>query len=163
MFRSIRKLFGRTNRLEHLARAGDRKRFIDELGRADVHVLAALESEGLDPSATKEQVLAEIERAAKAASEPRDGHAPLVYERDGQRRLPFFTSMPYCEVFVGAYSKEHNRMYPFEFLQVPGALLARLLPACDVLVMNDRSDDAFILSDADAEALWQRWGDQGDT
>ena len=97
-----------------------------------------------------------MERAAKDLSEDRD-REPFVYERNGQRRLPFFTSIDYAQTFVGEYSKERNRTYAFQFLGVKGSLLVRLLPTCDVLVMNDRSADEVVLSDDDATALRRIW------
>src|SRR5687767_14718867 len=136
----LRKLFGKAARLERLAREGDRDAFLRQLGESDIFVIAAMEGDGLDPSTmTEAQLLAEIERAVKDSNERQDGFAPFVYERDGRRRLPFFTSNDHAQTFVGEYSKERNRVHPFQLLGVRGSLLARLLPACDLLVMNDRS------------------------
>jgi hypothetical protein len=102
---------------------------------------------------TQEQLLAEIERAARDLNEREDGFAPFVYERAGRRRLPFFTSNDHAQTFVGEYSKEHDRVYPFQMLGGSGSVLAQLLPACDDLVMNDRSPDEHVLSPADSDAI----------
>ncbi len=114
----LRKLFGSRPTVEQLASGGDREAFLRALGETDIFVIAAMEGDGLDPSAmTKEQLLAEIERAAKDLNERQDGFAPFVYERNGRRRLPFFTSNDHAQTFVGEYSKERNRVYPFQLLR----------------------------------------------
>src|SRR5688572_13232486 len=95
----LRKLFGRFPLLEQLARGADRDAFLRQLGQSDIFVFAAMESDGLDPAAlTPELLIAEAERAAKALSELQEFH-PFVYERDGRRRLPFFTSDTYAQTF----------------------------------------------------------------
>jgi hypothetical protein len=43
-------------------------------------------------------------------------------------------------------------------LGVKGSLLARLLPACDDLVMNDRTDAEVVLSKVDVAAVRRTWG-----
>ena len=58
--------------------------------------------------------------------------------------LPFFTSHDHAQTFVGEYTKERNRVYPFQMLGVKGSLLAQMLPATDILVMNDRSADEIV-------------------
>jgi len=146
----LRKLFGKPHAIKQLARGGDREAFLRTLGETDIFVIAAIEGDGLDASTmTPEQLLAEIERAAKDLNERQDGFAPFVYERNGRRRLPFFTSNTRAETFVGEYSKERNRVYPFQLLGVKGSLLAQLLPACDDLAMDDRTDAEVVLSEPD--------------
>ncbi|MEA2559350.1 MAG: hypothetical protein QOH06_854 [Acidobacteriota bacterium] len=155
----LRKLFGKPPAIEQLARRGDREAFLRTLGEADIFVIAAIEGDGLDASTmTKEQLLAEIERAAKDLNERQDGFAPFVYERNGRRRLPFFTSNAHAETFVGKYSKERNRVYPFQLLRVKGALLAQLMPACDDLAMDDRTEAEVVLSEPDMAAMRRMWG-----
>jgi hypothetical protein len=155
----LRKLFGSRPTVEQLASGGDREAFLRALGETDIFVIAAIEGDGLDPSAmTKEQLLAEIERAAKDLNERQDGFAPFVYERNGRRRLPFFTSNDHAQTFVGEYSKERNRVYPFQLLGVKGSLLAQLLPSCDNLAMNDRTEAEVVLSEADVSAMQRMWG-----
>jgi hypothetical protein len=84
----LRKLLGKRPVTEQLARRGDRDAFVRALGEADIFVFAAIEGDGLDPSTlTREQLLAEIERAATDLNERQDGFAPFVYERNGRRRL----------------------------------------------------------------------------
>ena len=136
----------------------DRDAFLHQLGDLDIFIIAAMQSDGIDPNGmTQEQLLAEVERAAKDLSE-REGFEPFVYDRGGQRRLPFFTSNTHAQTFAGEYSKERNRVYPIQLLGVKGSLLAQVLPACDVLVMNDRSADEVVLSDDDAATIRQMWG-----
>ena len=89
----LRKLFGKPPVIEELARGHDREGFLRHLGESEILVIAAVEGDGLDPATmTQEQVLAEIERAAKAMNEREDGFSPFTYERSGRHRLPFFTS-----------------------------------------------------------------------
>lgn len=154
----LRKLFGKPEQLARLAREGDRDAFLRKLADADIFVIAAIERNGLDPSTmSKEQLLAEIDRATKGLNEPQDGFAPFVYEREGKDRLPFFTSNGHAETFVGEYSKERDRVYPFQLLGCKGSVLAQLLPACELLVMNDRSPDEVALSDGDMTAMRRMW------
>ena len=124
MLSFLRKLFERAPEIERLARGGDRDAFLRRLAESDVFVIAAIEGDGLDPSTmTQEQLTAEVERAAKDLSERKDGFAPFVYERDGRRRLPFFASNARAVAFVGKYSKERDRVYPFQLLGVKGSVL----------------------------------------
>jgi hypothetical protein len=117
-----------------------------------------MQSDGIDPKGmTKEQLLAEIERAARDLNE-RQGFQPFVYEAAGRRRLPFFTTAAHAQTFAGEYSRQRNRVYPFQLLTVKGSLLAKLWPACDVLVMNDRSADEVELTDHDAGIIVRMWG-----
>ena len=154
----LRKLFGKSPASQRASPTADRDAFLRQLGEQDIFVIAAMQGDGIDPKGmTKEQLLAEIERAAKDLSEDK-AREPFVYEKNGQRRLPFFTSNDCAQTFVGEYVKERNRCYPFQLLGVKGSLLAQLLPACDVLVMNDRSADEVELSDDDAEAIRRMWG-----
>jgi len=154
----LRKLFGMASALEPASPTADRGAFLRHLGEQDIFIIASMKGDGIDPKGmTKEQLLAEIKSAAKDLSEDK-AREPFVYERDGKRRLPFFTSNDYAQTFVGAYSKERNRVYPFQLLGVKGSLLARVLPACDMLVMNDRSADEIELSGDDAAAMKRMWG-----
>ena len=136
MLDAIRRLLGKqgaTARLEGLA-------------ASTIWVFAAMDGDGLDPrSMSQEELLAELRRAAEDLAR-RQEFAPFVYEKDGQRRLPFFTSQEHAEVFAGAYSKERNRVYPFELLGVKGSLLSKLSTLSGVLVMNDRSPDERVLT-----------------
>src|SRR5438045_3701411 len=105
MLRAIRKLFGKSIPARTASPAADRDAFLRRLGAQDIFIIAAMQSDGIDPKGmTKEQLLAEIQRAAKDLNE-RQGFEPFVYEREGQRRLPFFTSNDYAQTFVGEYCK----------------------------------------------------------
>src|SRR5688572_14724826 len=97
----LRNLFGKSPTIVQLARGGgDRDAFLRTLGESDIFIIAAIEGDGLDPSSlTTEQLLAEIERAAKDLSERQEGFWPFVYEWNGRRRLPFFTSNAHAETF----------------------------------------------------------------
>ena len=154
----LRKLFGKTPASQRPSPPADRDAFLRQLGEQDIFIIAAMQGDGIDPKGlNREQLLAEIERAANDLSDDKPCE-PFVYERSGQRRLPFFTSNDYAQTFVGEYSKERNRVYPFQLLGVKGSLLAQVMPACDVLVMNDRSADEVELSDDDAAAIRRMWG-----
>jgi hypothetical protein len=118
-----------------------------------VIVLAALQSDGLDAATlTQEGLLAEIERAAKDLSE-RDGFDPFLYRSEDTRCLPFFSTAHHAQTFCGEYSRERNRVFPFQTLTVRGSVLASLLPGCDVLVLNPWSADEYVLSDIDIRLL----------
>jgi hypothetical protein len=126
--------------------AAPREGLLGELAASTVWLFAAMDGDGLDPrSMSTEELLAELRRAAEDLAR-RQEFSPFVYEKDGQRRLPFFTSEEHSQVFAGEYSKERNRVYPFELLGVKGALLPKLSALSDVLVMNDRSPDEVVLT-----------------
>src|SRR5258706_14518854 len=107
MIGAFRKLFGLHEDLVRLARGPNRAVFLQRLGKSDIQMIAAPTGDGLDPWAmTREQLLAEVERATKDLNELQEGFAPFVYERDGQRHLPFFTSDAHAQAFFAAYSQE---------------------------------------------------------
>lgn len=154
----LRKLFGKGTTSQSAAPPGNREAFLRQLGEQDIFVIAAMRGDGIDPNGmTREALLAEIEGAAQDLNES-EGFEPFVYESKGQRRLPFFTSNDYAQTFAGEYSKERNRVYPFQLLGVKGSILAQLLPACDVLVMNDRTAEEVELSENDVDAIRRMWG-----
>src|SRR5688500_14808914 len=118
MFRFRRKIFTRRPIGTLGASPADRDEFIRELAASEIRVFAAMDDDGLDPGTmTKEQLLAEIERKATDLSEDK-GFPPFVYEVDGVRRLPFFTSQKLAEMFVGEWCREHDRVYGFQVLGV---------------------------------------------
>jgi len=152
----FRKLFGGSSKAATpSALAGDDAAALaDRLCSADILVFAAFEGDGLDPSTmTREELLAAVERAAKDLAERSDGFEPFTYERDGVRRLPFFTSDEHAQTFVASYSEERGRVFPFQMLGIRGDLLAKLWPACDQLVMNDRTAEEFVLPDITVDAM----------
>ena len=159
MARLLDKLLGRRSSIESLATGSDRDAFLRQLGMTDIFVIAAFQSDGLDPSAvTADELLAEIEAAAKDLSEREEGFLPFVYEREGRLRLPFFTADDHAQTFVGEYCKERNRVFPIQLLGVKGSVLVQLLPSCDDLVMNDGTCAEYVLPQADVVALRQIWG-----
>jgi hypothetical protein len=146
MFDRLRNLLGKPNKSAPSAHTSGRDDLIQKLLQSDILIIAAMQSDGIDPKGlTKEQLLEEIRRTLEDTKQ-RQNFQPFVYEADGKRRLPFFSSQGQAEKFVGWYSKLRNRVFPFQILGVKGSLLPTLLPACDVLVMNDRCDDELVLS-----------------
>ena len=153
MFEAFKRLFGRRDKVSRLAHGTDRRAFVDAFVSSDVVVMAALHGDGIDPSQfTQEQILAEIERSARDLAEDRQ-REPFVYVRDGVRRLPVFTSMENAQRFGGEYCRQRNRMFAFQTLQVSGDTVRGLIPACDVVVLNDACADEYVLSEADIELL----------
>lgn len=153
MFRSLAKLFAKKDRLTALGRQADRRAFVRALGESDVIVIAALQTEGLDAATfTEEQLLAEIEMAAKDLSE-RGTFEPFVYRSGDSRCLPVFSNAHHAQTFCGEYSKERNRIFPFQTLTVRGSVLASVLPACDVVVLNPKTEDEYSLSAEDMKLL----------
>jgi len=158
VFRTLSKLFGKRDRLSALSRQPDRRPFIHALGESDVIVFAALQSEGLDPATvTEENLIAEIEKAVKDLNE-RQGFEPFLYLSGDSKCLPFFSTVDYAEIFCGEYSKQRNRVFPFQTLTVRGAVLVSLLPGCNALVLNPRSSEEYVLSEADMKLLLEKWG-----
>lgn len=155
MFRAITSIF---RKVAAKSPEAERDVFLRKLGELDVLIIAAMQSDGIDPKdMTKEQLLEEIRRATEDMGS-RESFAPLIYESEGQRRLPFFTNADRVEQFIGAYSKKRQRVFPFQVLTVKGTLLGRLIPACDVLVMDDQTADELVFSDDDMAACQRLWG-----
>ena len=153
MFRTLAKLFGKRDRLSALSRQSDRRCFIRAVVQADVTVLAALQSDGLDAASfTQEELLAEIEKAAKDLSE-RTSIEPFLYRNGETQCLPFFSTADHAQTFCGEYSKERHRVFPFQTLVVRGSVLVSLIHGCDALVLNAKSADEYVLSETDMTLL----------
>lgn len=104
----LRKLFGKSSASHTASPTADRDAFLRKLDEQDILVIAAMQGDGIDPKGmTREQLLAHIERAVKDLKEDKD-RAPFVYEKNGQRRLPFFTSDSAAQTFAAEYSNERN-------------------------------------------------------
>ena len=158
MFGAIRRLFGNSDTPAPASSTQSAELLLRQLGQLQIYIIAEMQSEGIDPAGlTKEQLLEEIGRAAKDLNE-RQSFRPFIYEAaDGQRRLPFFTDMQHAEVFVGEYSKQKNRVFPFQMLGIKGSLLGQMIPACDVLVMDDQSPDEIEFAGDDLEVARNAW------
>jgi hypothetical protein len=151
VFQALTRLFTRRDRLTVLSRQSDRSAFARCLLESEVAVLAALRSEGLDAASfTREELFAQIETAAR---DERECYEPFVYAEGNSLRLPFFSTSRHAETFCGEYSREHNRVFPFEVLTLRGTVLVSLIPACDLLVLNARTPDEYPLSYADLDLL----------
>jgi hypothetical protein len=152
MLNGLRKLFAK-----RAPPQSAREIFLAKLRDADVFIIARMQGDGIDPkSLTKEQLLSEIRLAAKDLNE-RQSFQPFIYDADGGRRAPFFMTNDHAQKFCGEYSKERNRVYPFQLLGVKGSLLATLIPACDFLVANDRSVDEIVFPVAEIAAAKRMW------
>lgn len=155
MLRAIRKLFGQPQS------SSDVDAFVRDLGNADVFVIAATRSEGIDANKlTKDNLLAAIREAMERDQEDqKNGYSLFVYVENGQRRLPFFTSNDHAQTFCGEYSKQRDRVFPFMLLGVKGSFLGKsTAEMCDVVVMNDKSPDERALSADEVAAARRMWG-----
>jgi hypothetical protein len=158
MLKLLKSLFKLADPLVAAGQKSDSDAFVRAIVLADVHILAAINGEGLDPSASREQVLAEIERAARDLSDHKKGFEAFVYERNGASCLPFFSSLRHCETFCGEYSKFHYRMFPFKVLGVKGSVVAAAAANVENLIMNDWTSDERPLS-ADEKDLLAQFAD----
>jgi hypothetical protein len=112
----------------------------------NIFVFAEMQEDGIDASdLTQENLLEQIRKSVEEMSK-RQSFAPFIYESNGHRRLPFFSSNDYAQAFATEYSKQRHRVYPFQLLEVKGSVFFDLLPVCDVLVLNDGSPDAVEIS-----------------
>lgn len=140
--------------------AGDDE-FLREIASKPILVISATVSDGIDASTmTQDQLLAEIQQALERDKENQQkGYGLFVYTANGQRRLPFFTSNEHAQKFCGEYSKERNRVFPFMVLEAEGTFLGKIIPSsCDVVVMNDKSEDARVLSSGELATARRMWG-----
>lgn len=134
--------------------------FIESLGAAPIFVIAATQSEGIDArTITQEQLLNATREALERDREDRKkGQALFTYAAGEQQRLPFFTSNDHAVKFIGEYSKERHRVFPFMLLQARGRFLGKIKPESGiVVVMNDKTADERILTQAElsiANRLW---------
>lgn len=149
----LRRIFRSRDALRDAGRRMAGRDFAAAIAGADIIVIGELQSDGIDPTEmTGEQLLAEVERAAKALSE-RTEFRLFMYERDGVLCLPFFSSTKHCDAFCGEFSKRRNRVFPFEVYTVSGDTIAGRHLDADVLVLNDGTSDARLLSAEEREAL----------
>ena len=131
----------------------NKENFISSLTKSSIILISAMDSEGLDPAqTTKEELLAQIERAAKTMSENRSVR-PFVYYDNGCQLLPFFATREHAQEFCGNYSKECNRIFPFQLLTVSGNLLQDMLSEEHTLVLNPRTNDEYKFSELDNRLL----------
>ena len=134
----------RFNGREHPARE-----HLRQLWGGQVFVIAAIEGEGLDPETiTPERLFTQIKQAVDDADSRREFHA-FVYTRQGKRILPFFSSEERARTFCEWYSMERNRVLPIQVLGIRGSLLASLAVSGELLVLNDRCTDEYVLSEGD--------------
>lgn len=158
MFGNLLKRLRKPERVAKSSLESQRDSFLREIGERDLLVIVAVQSSGIElEGLTQESLLAEIERAAKDLSE-RQEFQPFMYERDGRSCLPFFTTTGHAEAFVGECCRAQNRLIPMPMISIRASMLVTLLPACDLLVMNDASDDEIVFSDEDldvARGIWK--------
>jgi hypothetical protein len=137
-----------------------RAAFIRELGKTELFFLRALHGDGIPTNElTKERLLAEFRREMEAARD-KEGFRTFVYERNGNRVLPFFTSEEKAQMFCGEYSKQQNRVYPFQVVSISPittpVVVMVLLVNGDVLILNDRCPDESVISTSD-KARMRLW------
>ena len=158
MLNLLRKLIGRRDPLAEAGRRTSGAEFARAVEAADVFVIAAMQSEGLDPNTlTQEQLLAEIERVAQDLSDRQGGFEVFIYERDGASCIPFFSSQDYCQTFCCEYMKRANRVFPFQILGVKGRTIATCSRGVNRLVLNDWSPNERLLSDEEMRFLRESW------
>jgi hypothetical protein len=155
MLKLLKSLFTPSDPLVAAGEKADIDAFVRAIVSANVHVLAAIDGEGIDPTASPEEVLAEIERAARDLSDHEKCFEVFVYEREGASCVPFFSSLRHCEAFCAAYSKFHHRMFPFKVLGVKGSVVAAAAANVENLIMNDWTPEERPLS-ADEKNLLTR-------
>lgn len=146
------------DRLSLLSRQDDRPAFIHAIGKSDVTLLAALTSEGWDAATfSPEDMLAEAKKLRLDVTGC-DTFAPFFYERDGVEAMPFFSTVDRAERFCEKFSKERNRVFPFQTVTAAGSVIASALTWCSVLVLNAESADEYVLSAMDMRLLAETWG-----
>ena len=150
----FQSLFGSSDRLSDVGKRSPGEAFVNAITAADVYIIAAMQSDGLNAETfTKEELLAEVERAARDLHERRSGFEPFVYQRDGVRCLPFFSTQGLCEVFCGKYSKRRNRVFPFQVLKIKGIGVAQCSSAADRIILNDSTPHERLLSDEEKRIM----------
>lgn len=112
--------------------------------------------EGLPATATQEEALNFIEKAA-ADLAARGSFEPFVYTGpDGSKALPIFTQARHAESFTRSYVNEVRRIIPFQLLTASGASLVPAFSRCDVVIVNPRSDDELLLSKDEVRSIIER-------
>jgi len=86
-----------------------------------------------------------------------DTFAPFLYERDGVEAMPFFSTVDHAQTFCEKYSKERNRVFPFQTVNAAGSIIASAVAWCPVLILNAESADEYVLSAADIGLLVEMW------
>jgi hypothetical protein len=152
-FETLRSLFGDLPEERTLEPSAEEQARIKRLPHTELFLLAALEGFGLDPATlTREQLLAEVERAARSFRAC-ERHDPFVYRLGEQRRLPVFTNEERMHRFTARFCKESGRIYPFQHFSAPGSALTRWLVHCDAVVVDDASPDELVVAGPALEPL----------
>lgn len=143
MLRFLRRFFKGKHPLIAAAKSGQAARFGEELIKGKVIVIHADLGKGLPFSASENELLKIVETAANTA--PTTARF-FSYPEKGKTYLPFFLSQADADSFCGAYSGRENTLYAYQILEVEGSAILRMSREVDQFVMNDQSDDEFMLS-----------------
>jgi hypothetical protein len=158
MLKFLARLVGCRDPLVKMGRRLSGEDFVRSIALADVYVIAAMQSKGHDPATlTQEEMLAEIERVARDLGEREGDFEVFIYQQDGRPCLPFFSSLDQCQTFCGEYSKQENRVIPFQILGVKGSALAGCARGVERVILNDWTPDERPLSDEETRLLQETW------
>ena len=146
------------NDLVKAARNGDRKRFAEVFGPADVLFLQLPPGmeEGLDPGISQDELLEKVRAAAQDLG-GREEFTPYCIVRNGQSRTLLFTSQELAQKFTEMRFRETQRIMPFQVLTVAGEALAGLFASGQTAVFNIGSESQFEVSAEDARLIAERW------
>ncbi len=154
MLDRVRRWLGSPDALIRAARGPDRRVFVKLFCRSPIRCICLPKrfAEGLPANASREEILAQIEAAARDLSE-RESFSPFSYLREGQRRMPLFTSEELAADFAKAYALDVQCIVPLQVLAVDGVAVVPSFKDCDVVVLNDRTSQEYVLSVDDMALL----------
>ncbi len=155
MWKKARELFAGKNAL---ARARGSGTLPEVFVSMDITFLCLPEAfrEGLPATATQEEALAFIEKAAVDLA-ARGSFEPFVYAGpNGSKVFPVFTDASHAETFARSYASEIGRILPFQVLSAAGSSLASGIQAGAVVVVNPRTSEEMLLSKEEVRHIRER-------
>jgi len=155
----LASLLGIRDAVTRAARGGDRDHFADVFVSSMLYFVCvpARFAAGLPANASQDEILAQVEAAAKDLSESQ-GFQPFVYPDSGRRRMPIFSSDALATQFASWYALHTQRIIPLQVLGVEGSLIVPAFKDCDVVALNDRTKHEYLLTDQDASLLKRACG-----
>jgi hypothetical protein len=150
----LESLLGWRDPVTKAAHARDREGFAKVFASSTIHFLCVPQrfAQGLPVDAPPEQILAQIEEAAKELAANQD-FMPFSYEENGRRRMPVFSTMELGAEFTKWYVSRTRRIIPIQTLAVQGATIVAAFNNCDDVVLNDRTKFEYVLSSLDLTRL----------
>ncbi|MFK5922668.1 MAG: SseB family protein [Verrucomicrobiota bacterium] len=123
--------------------------FVDHFLGTTFYLAGLEEQEGLQTDFDEVELLAYIESYMNF--DP-DDFSPMFASHDSHA-LAIFTTMENRELFTGSYSKQRDRVFAFQTIDLSGEALSALFESVEGVVVNPGSNEEFRLTEEQMNAL----------